>query len=614
MTLNRQRALLLTTAAAVVLPLSAHARTPDGPADPLDEVVVTATRLPAIVHGTPGARVIDREAIERRGAVFAADILSDVPGLSVVRSGAFGGVAQVRMRGAGPGKTLVLVDGVPVNDPSEVNGAFDFGGFDLADVERIEVLSGPQSSLWGSDAIGGVIAFTTRETDGLAVDLEAGSFATRRGRLAIGTAADDRALGAWVSQLTSDGISAADARAGNPERDGLATTTAGAKGRYAFSPSVSVEGSLRWTDAGVDLDGYPAPAYVLADTPDRQMSEQWSGVARLNLSAFGLDHRFSLAAHDVDRETVSGFPSVFDATRRAWRWQAAGEARGLDVVLGAEREDTEGRLSTGLTGELGTTSAFATARVEPVERLSLTGALRHDATDDFGSSTTGRLSAAFDAGAGVTLSAAWGTGFKAPSISQAVCDYCFAPQPWPALVPETAESLEAAIGWRSADRRLEGRATVYRLKVEDQISYLAGRYINVAETATDGLELEGRARLAGGFDLTLAYAWTDARDEATGARLLRVPEHAGSATLGWSGERLSAALTVRAESDQDDSDGFAEVVRDGFVTANLSGSWALTEQVALTGRIENLTDEAYQQVFGYGEPGRSAYVGLRLRY
>lgn len=609
-----QRALLLTTAAAVLVPLSAHARTPDGPAEPLDEVVVTATRLPAIVHDTPGARVIDREAIERRGAVFAADILADVPGLSVVRSGAFGGVAQVRMRGAGPGKTLVLVDGVPVNDPAEVNGAFDFGGFDLADVERIEVLSGPQSSLWGSDAIGGVIAFTTRETDGLDLDLEAGAFDTRRGRLAVGTVSEDRALGAWASRLASDGISAADARDGNPERDGLTTTAAGAKGRYTFSRSVSVDGSLRWTDAEVDLDGYPAPAFVLADTPDRQMSEQWSGVARLSLSAFGLDHRFSLAAHELDRETVSDFPSVFDAARRAWRWQAAGTAGGVDFVLGAEREDTEGRLSTGLTGELGTTSAFATARIEPVGRLSLTGALRHDATDDFGARTTGRLSAAWDAGAGVILSAAWGSGFKAPSISQAVCDFCFAPPPWPALVPETAEGWEAAVGWRPAGGRLEGRVTLYRLRVEDQISYVAGRYVNIARTATDGVELEGRARLGAGFDLTLAYGWTDARDETTGARLLRVPEHAGSATLGWRGERLSAALTVRAESEQDDSDGFAPMVRDGFVAANLSGSYALTEQVTLTGRIENLTDEGYQQVFGYGEPGRSAYVGLRLRY
>ena len=135
-------------------------------------------------------------------------------------------------------------------------------------------------------------------------------------------------------------------------------------------------------------------------------------------------------------------------------------------------------------------------------------------------------------------------------------------------------------------------------------------YVNVAETATDGVELEGRARLGDGFDLSLAYGWTDARNETTGARLLRVPEQAGSATLGWTGERLSGALTVRAEGDQADAGG----VREGFVTANLNGAYVLTDAVTLTARIENLTDEGYQQVFGYGEPGRSGYVGIRLRY
>ena len=197
------RSLLLATAAAVCLPLSAHAQSTDDPDDALPEVVVTATRLPAIVADTPGARVIDRETIDRRGAVFAADILTDVPGLSVVRSGAFGGVAQVRMRGAAPGKTLVLVDGVPVNDPAEVNGAFDFSGLELSDIERIEVLSGPQSSLWGSDAIGGVIAFTTRELDGFGADLEAGSYETVRGRLAAGVATEQYGFGAWVSAVSA---------------------------------------------------------------------------------------------------------------------------------------------------------------------------------------------------------------------------------------------------------------------------------------------------------------------------------------------------------------------------------------------------------------------------
>jgi vitamin B12 transporter len=601
---------ILLTSAAVAAAFAAPAFAQQ--AEDLPEVVVTATRIPAIVADTPGARVIDAETIEQRGAVFAADALADVPGLSVTRSGAFGGVAQVRMRGATPGKTLVLVDGAPVNDAAEPNGAYDFSGFDLGDIERIEVLSGPQSSLWGSDAIGGVIAFTTREIDGLRAEAEAGSFDTVRGRIAVGTANETWALGGYVSRFTTDGISVADEANGNPEADGFDNITVGVRGRYAVSPGVKLDGSARWSRSEADLDnGFP-----VSDNSDRSESEQWSGVVRATVDALGLEHQFSVSGSNIERQTFSAFGSVFEADRQAWRWQANGETGAATYAFGAEREESTGSLSTGDDVSLGTTSVFATGRYQVSDALSVTGGLRFDDTDDFGSKTTGRLSAAYQLGYGFTLSGAWGTGFKAPSVSQAACDFCFAAIPFPTLRPEKAEGYEAAIGWRSADGRIEGRATVYHLGVEDQITYFFDTttfdsyYINIAETATDGVELEGRALLGGGFDLSLAYAWTDARDETTGARLLRVPEHSGSATLGWTGDRLSGALTVRAEGDQDDSGG----VREGFVTANVNAAYDLTDHVTLTARVENLADEHYQQVLNYGEPGRSGYVGIRLRY
>lgn len=608
------RSLLLATAAAVLVPASALAQeTRD---QTLSEVVVTATRIPAIVADTPGARVIDSETIEQRGAVFAADILADVPGLSVIRSGAFGGVAQVRMRGATPGKTLVLVDGAPVNDAAEPNGAYDFSGFDLGDIERIEVLSGPQSSLWGSDAIGGVIAFTTREIDGVRAEAEAGSFGTVRGRLAGGIANETWALGGYVSRFTTDGISVADEANGNPEEDGFENTTVGVRGRYAVSPTVKLDGSARWSKSEADLDnGFP-----VSDNGDRSESEQWSGFVRASVEALGLDHQFSVSASDIERETFSAFGSVFEADRQAYRWQANGETGAATYAFGAEREETTGSISTGDSVSLGTSSVFGTARYQVNDALSVTGGLRFDDTDDFGSKTTGRVSAAWDFGSGFTLSGAYGAGFKAPSVSQAVCDFCFSSQPFPVLRPETAEGYEAAIGWRSADGRIEGRATVYRLNVEDQITYVFdpvtfdSYYVNIAETATDGVELEGRASLGGGFDLTLAYAWTDAKDETTGRPLARIPEHAGSATLGWTDDRLSGALTVRAEGEQPDNNAAVPAMRDSFVTANLNAAYELTDNVTLTARVENLADAHYQQVLGYGEPGRSGYVGIRLRY
>ena len=608
----RRSLILCSAASAALFALPASA---DDATD-VDEVIITATRVPAIVAETPGARVIDEETIEQRGAVFAADILADVPGLSVTRSGAFSGPATVRIRGAHPGKTLVLVDGAVVNDAADIDGAFDFTGFDLGDVERIEVLSGPQSSLWGSSAIGGVISFTTRELDGIRAEAEAGSFDTVRGRLAGGVANDRYAVGAFVSHFDTDGISAADQADGNTEADGATITTLGANGRYSFSPAVTLEGRVRYNETDADIDGFPAPTYALTDTDDSIAREQLSGFGRLTVQALGLDHQVSVSASDLTRQSFSDFPSTFEADRQVYRWQASGESAGgrVTYAFGAEHEDATGALSSGITEELSTTSVFATTRFDLSERFSLTGGLRQDDTDDFGDATTGRLSAAYELGGGFILSGAWGTGFKAPTVSQAVCDFCFSTESYPDLRPEHADGYEAALGWRSADRRLEGRVTVYRLDVEDQIVWFSGGgggvYANVDETRTDGVEVEGRADLPAGFDLSVAYAWTDAVDATDGSRLLRVPEHAASATLGWTGERLTGALTVRSESDMLDSGG----ERDGFVTANLSAGWALTEQVSLTARVENLADEHYQQLLGYGEPGRSGYVGVRLRY
>ena len=604
------RSILYATAAAVCLPLPVWAFTPGEPGDDLPEVVVTATRLPAIVADTPGARIIDRTTIDRRGAVFAADILGDVPGLSVYRAG-LGGVTSVRIRGASQDKSLVLVDGVPVNDPSQPAGGFDFAGFDLTDVERIETLSGPQSSLWGSDAIGGVIAFTSRELDGLRAEVEAGSFDTRRGRLQVGRSGDRYALGAFVSRYESEGISAA---AGGSEADGFETTAWGLNGRYALNDRIEIDGRFRHADRFAELDDFgPVDSLDTTDTIDR------SGFVRLAITdLLGLDHRVTAAVSDIERVTDSAFPSTYEGEHRLWRWQA--DSRGTGPVIyavGFEREETEAFLN-GYSAGLGVDSAFGTVRWDASDRLTLNLGLRHDETDDFGGETTGRVSAAYRLDGGLTLSGAFGTGFKTPSVSQAVCDFCFVLPGTVVLplVPEYAKGGEIALGWRSVDGRFDGRATLYRLEVEDQIDGFFDfgtfefYYVNIARTWTDGVELEGRAVLGSGFDLSVAYAWTDAVNETTGGAILRVPEHAGSATLGWAGGRWSGALTVRAEGDMPDSGG----TRDGFVTANLNAAWNVTDAVTLTARIENLTDEAWQQLLGYGEPGRSGFAGIRLRY
>lgn len=591
------RTFLISTAALAAL----SAATPSRAAD-IDEVIVTATRLPARLDEVTGARVIDARELDGRGVAFATDVLSTVPGVGVARNGAFGGIASIRIRGASPDKTLVLIDGTPVGDAADPNGAFDAGALQTSDVSRIEVLSGPQSSLWGSEAIGGVVSIATREIDGLRLDGEAGSFDTRRGFAGAGVATDGYAFSGSLAGVTSDGLSKADR---GTEKDGVETWTGTIAGRFTAGP-LKVDGRVRYTDTEVEADGFPAPTYELGDTPDLALSKAWQTHLRASGQALGFTHTLSLSTYDLDRKSVSDFPSDFEAARDVIRFTA--EREGL--VLGAERQESDADLSGRPSLNLSNTAVFAVGRVK-AERLTLTGSLRRDNPEAHGAKTTGRIAAAADVGGGFTVTASAGTGFKTPTISQAVCDFCFAPAV--PLKPEKAEGYDLRLGWENGAVRAS--VTAYRLSVTDQIAYRALRYVNIAATRAKGVEAELEAEVAEGVRLKLAYALLDAIDTTTTASLLRTPDHSAAAAAFWDRGAWSGSLTLRAESRQSDTarDGFSPVVREGFVTADASLAYALNETVTLTGRIENLADDDHQETFGYGEPGRAIYLGFRLK-
>ncbi len=600
---------LLLTTALVLAPACALAETTD-----VGEVIVTAERLPATLDQSPDARVVTRAEIDRRQAVFAADVLETVPGLSLSRNGGFGGITSVRMRGAASDKTLVLVDGVVQNDPSSPNGGFDFASFDLDDVSQIEILSGPQGSLWGSDAIGGVISFTTRDLDGVRASLEGGTYNTLHGSAAIGQVNDNSAISASVSAYRSDGVSKA---INGTEADGFQSWTAGVKGRLDLSDTVRLDGQVRYNEARADIDGYDA-FFSFGDTPDRSKSRAWTGFARLRADGLlGLDQSLSVSLYDLTRDNISAFSSSYDARRTTWRWTGGrgGASDPFAFLLGVERDDTQASISSGATSDLGATSAFAVARLNPIEAVSLTASLRYDDPDKYAGKATARIGATAKLPAGFTASASFGQGFKTPTISQTVCDFCFPVGPSTGLRPETAQGWDASLAWRSSDDRYYARITGYRLAVRDQISYGVGRYVNIDRTLTTGVEAEGEANLTDHLTVKASYAFTDAVDRSTGAELLRVPAQSGSVALWWTDDRLSGALTVRAEGQQADSNPstFSPQTRDGFTLADLSAGWKLSDQVELTGRIENLTDKTWSESLGYGETGRAVYVGIRLK-
>lgn len=602
------RALLFSTAALAALsPAAALAAEPA----PVSELVITATRLPADVGQVTGAHVIDEAELAARQTPFLIDVLRTVPGVTVSSNGAFGGLSAIRIRGATADKTLVLVDGVPVNDPADPNGAFDAASLQTLDLARVEVLSGPQGSLWGSDAIGGVVSITTRELDGLRASLEGGSLGTAHGVLGAGVAGDRYALSASGSGFTTDGISKA---AGGAERDPYKTTTGDLAGRVQLTDDLRIDAKLRATYSNVAIDGFPPPDFLLGDTPDRDKSRSWQGDLRaIYQGGWGLTHTLSFSDYHLWRRDISDFPAVYTADRRVWRWTAehGGLADPYAFVLGAERSETHADLSGRAASDLSTTSAFAVGRGHPWSPLTLTGSLRWDDPDRFKSRVSARAAAELAAGHGFTLTASAGQGFKVPSISEVVCDFCFAP-PVP-LRPERAEGYDLRLGWRSEDGRLSADVTGFRLNVRDQIAYVNLRYVNISRTRSTGLEAEADAALTRALRLKLAFASIEAVDASTGQRLLRVPRTTGSASLYWDQGPWNAALTLRAESSQPDvdRDGFSPITRPGFTVADLAGAYRLTKALSLTARIENLADKRYQETFGFAQPGRMVIFGVR---
>lgn len=244
--------------------------------------------------------------------------------------------------------------------------------------------------------------------------------------------------------------------------------------------------------------------------------------------------------------------------------------------------------------------------------VTLTASVRYDDPDAVKGKATGRISAAWALSGGWRLLASAGQGFKTPSIPQAVCDFCFAPAA--PLKPETAQGYDLGAAWASESGRFGFDLDAYQLRVKDQIAYVASRYINIARVKSRGIEASAHADLGAGLALQLSYALTDAIDDSTGARLVRVPVTTASGVLTYARGPLSGALTVRGESSQSDIDvNSAPARRKGFVVGDLAGAYALNAAVSFTARIENLTGRHYQEVSGYGEPGRAFYVGLRLR-
>lgn len=588
-------------------------------AGPPSDIVVSGVRFerPADEVGS-SVTIIDAEDLARRQYAFVADALRDAAGAQLARSGAIGGVASVRLRGAASGQTLVLIDGVVVNDPAAPQGGFNFANLDLADIERIEILRGPQGILYGADAIGGVVSITTAGAGATPTAfIEGGSLGTVRGGASAAIGDDERFLRATLSGVRSGGVSRAD---GGAERDGYRSIAASLRGRARLNATWTAEATARANDSRADIDGFPPPFFTLADTAETEDTRDYSFSAALRHADGrgykGLSGALTLAYAAIDRRNADAGLETFTAEGERLTAEYLATipvTEKIRLLGGAEIE----RASVDVSGvdESATSGAvFGLVEIEPADRLVLSAGARRDEFSNFEGATTARLAAAWSGWRGWVLRASWGEGFRAPTLFELNFDQ-FGVFPNPDLRPERAAGADASVERRFGDDAaplLVARATLFQTRVRDQIDFdFAGNgYFNIDRARSRGLEVETRWRMRPNLDASLVYTLTDATDLGTGARLLRVPKHKGTAVIDWT---PASTLTLSASLILNGRENDFPAGNDAFARLDLRAIWRASEKVELYGRAENVTDTDYQDVSGYGEPGASVFAGVRVR-
>ncbi|ADM10329.1 Putative TonB dependent Vitamin B12 outer membrane receptor [Parvularcula bermudensis HTCC2503] len=585
-----------------------------------DIIIVDGTRLPQSLAETGTAiSVLDRTDLERRQSPFLVEALAAQPGVTVNTNGAFGGTASVRLRGAASAQTLLVIDGLPVNDTAAPAGGYDFSRLGTAGIKTVEVLKGPQSVLWGADAIGGVVLVNTvtprREGISGTVGAELGSFATRSGMVDLELGGSSGGLALIGNALTTDGISKADEAAGNEESDGFHRAQWLIKGDVDLGAHATLTGSFFGSEARTDLDRFDASAVgSVADGDDYDEAAEQGGQVRLNLGGDGhlFAHEFTLGTWRLSRDSFSGGQLSFstEGERQLYRYLGKGKLGQRNrIALGVEQEKTSVE-----TEDATTDSLFLLHEFRASDRLTLTIGGRIDDDSRFGSETTTRIAAAYDVTDALTLRGNWGEGIKAPSVFQTtyVCTFCGLTEPNDELRAERAEGTELGFDWDPAYFPATLSMTVFQQSFDDLIDFtFTDGYVNIDHVETVGGEAAVRLVPLPWLTVDGAYTFLDTEDEA-GDLLIRLPRHSGDlALIGEGTGRLSGALFVRYNGEEQTVSGED---LPAWTRVDVTATYALTDDLVFYSRIENLFDEEYQQVLGYGTPGRSGFIGVKVEY
>ena len=650
---------LMIAGIVMLLALPGHIRAEEGQEEliALEEVVVTATRTEATLEqiGGSSVTVITAEDIEAKKQITVEEVLKGTPGIDVAATGGLGKETSVFMRGADSKNTLILVDGIMFNDPSSPDRGADLANLTVDNIERIEIVRGPLSVLYGSNATAGVINIITKKGRGkpsIHAGLEGGSYNTWKYYGGASGALDKFNFSLVASRVDTDGFSVANddndriPHAGNTsEDDGWENTTVSAKLGVDITPDFDINAIVRNLHSEVELDdwnwlgGYNGDrfdtdpvTFLPAPNPTgkkerKATSDQSFG--KINVHNHFFDRFFESNLYyqvsnqereDFDNDGIRTYD--YDGETCELGWQGGLNFNQVSILsFGATHfnETMDSDSSNIHDKEAETTRLWAHDQLFLGENLVLVGGLRHDDHDRFGGKTTYRFAPSYTIGqTQTTLKASYGTGFRAPSLFE-----LYSAWGSETLKPEESEGWDVGLEQGLVDNKVRVGLAYFSTTYTDRIDYdsAISKYNQLpGDTKTKGIETFMGWTPVAELDLLLNYTYNDTEDPE-GERLVRRPLNKIyvnaryrpivkvllNIDLYW----VDVRKTIETAGDKD---GNLVERLDSYTVVNLSASYDVTDYIQVYGRIDNLFDEEYEEAWSYATPGLSGYLGIKLSY
>ncbi len=603
------------------------------------KLIVRATKISTQVEKLASSvTVITEEEIKKSQKTRLSDLLRTVPGVDVVRSGGLGGNTAIFMRGANSEHTLVVLDGIELNDPSSTNRAFNFADISLDNIEQIEILRGPQSTLYGSDALGGVINIITKkgEKDPKAsFSTEAGSFETYTHKLNASTGFEKGSLSIAFSRQDSGNISSANENLGNNEEDPYENNSLSFRGDYNPSENLSLNITGRFTDAETEIDNFAGAG---GDDLNRLLENRNTALGtEISYKSFAgrLENSlgFSYTNNRLkDNNTPDELSDEFLESRFSGDLFKINQKNKFilnnfnTILFGLSWEEESGSSFFSSDGAFGpfesilpnqtarTTGAYLQEQLD-WENFFLSMGIRADHHSSFGTEVTWKIApGVYFEETGTRLRSTVGTGFKAPSIVQLFSGFGNTE-----LNPEESLGFDVGIEQEFLKGDLVFGATYFWNDFDNLITFNPDTFIlnNIAKSKTSGFELTAKANLLRNLSINSNFTFQDTEDSSTGLSLLRRPDQKGKLSLNYTMSdktffNLDALYIGRRKDNNFNTFPSERVTLPSYTLLNFSINHKINERYELFARAENIFNRKYEEVFGFGTRGVAGYGGIKV--